>query len=261
MIAHIKDIINKISYIEPKIIKALKDEKVERLWRQSVDKRILKQTEAQGVKNKVFYVLTSTSAWANELTLLRRKFLEKINKQAGEEIATEIRFRVGRVDGKQEKEGREDKGRIVLNKCKKCGVSHRGGEEHCPVCSIKLRNDRATKIERCFRENLGADYSEAKREIDDLQEAEFKKAKRRAQNLLLDKISLLAQETLRGGQEKILGILRRESGRYIQAFGGNEDALLKKAMGNEIYKEFKALRKRRRVKRGRREWPRGKIKK
>jgi predicted nucleic acid-binding Zn ribbon protein len=63
------------------------------IWQKVVDERVARQTEAVKIKNKVLYVLTTTSTWAQELTLLKRDIINKFNLCAGEEAINDVRFR------------------------------------------------------------------------------------------------------------------------------------------------------------------------
>jgi predicted nucleic acid-binding Zn ribbon protein len=64
-------------------------------WTQVVDERVSKHTEAIKIKNQTLYITTSSPAWAQELTFLKREIIIKFNQQAGEEVITDIRFRSG----------------------------------------------------------------------------------------------------------------------------------------------------------------------
>jgi len=237
MTSHIKDILKKIGETEPKISKALKDEKAIKLWREAVDKRILKQTEPQGIKRKVLHVLTSTSLWAHELTLLRNKILERINSFAGGDIIKDIRFRVGRIESKEG--GKRDQGakaKQPQQKCKKCGVQHSWGGDVCPVCLVYASNERKKKIEKVFSEKPDADFLETQRRIPNLGRDEFEMAKRQARALILDRLRLIGREAQKKQRPAIIEKLKKESARYIQAFGGSEEALLREALGAEAGK-------------------------
>ncbi len=65
------------------------------LWGKIVDERVRRQTEAVKIRNHVLYVSTSTSAWAQELSFLKREIIKKFNVEAGKEAIRDIRFRAG----------------------------------------------------------------------------------------------------------------------------------------------------------------------
>lgn len=65
------------------------------LWEESVSSEIAKQTEAIKVKNKVLYVKTKAPVWAQELNLLKKELLDRINEKAGFFAVRDIRFKAG----------------------------------------------------------------------------------------------------------------------------------------------------------------------
>lgn len=62
-------------------------------WPEVVDERIQKNAEAVKIRNKILYVSTSTSTWAQELSMLKREIIEKFNHRAGEEAISDIKFK------------------------------------------------------------------------------------------------------------------------------------------------------------------------
>lgn len=62
------------------------------IWNTVVDGRVGRQTEAVKIKNRVLYVMTTSSAWAQELTFLKKEIMKKFNEKAGEEAIKDIRF-------------------------------------------------------------------------------------------------------------------------------------------------------------------------
>ena len=63
------------------------------IWEKVVDERVARQTEAIKIRNKVLYVSTSTSTWAQELSLLKREIINKFNQTAGQEVIRDVRFK------------------------------------------------------------------------------------------------------------------------------------------------------------------------
>lgn len=241
MVKHIGEILRKFGEIQPKISKSLYDERAIKLWQKAIDGRIAKQTEASIVKNKVLYVLTSTSTWAHELTLLRKKILERINSFAGREILKDIRFRVGRIEKKAE--GQTGKPRKKGRKCRSCGATHNWEEETCPVCRVYASNNRKKIIYQAFGKTLSVDFTEIQRRIPDLSREEFAKAKSKARALILDRIRLIGREAERNPAPQLIVKLKTASVQYVQAyvaaFGGEENALLKKNLGAKGYKALR----------------------
>ena len=63
------------------------------LWERVVDERVRKHSKAVKIRNRVLYVSTSSPAWAQELSMLKKDIVEKFNIVAGEEAISDIRFR------------------------------------------------------------------------------------------------------------------------------------------------------------------------
>lgn len=69
------------------------------LWDKVVDERVGKHTEAIKISNRILYVATSSSTWAQELSFLKKNFIEKFNKEAGKEVIKDIKFKSGGKHG------------------------------------------------------------------------------------------------------------------------------------------------------------------
>jgi|GEM_PF-1606131 len=65
------------------------------LWGKIVDERVGRQTEAIKIRNRVLYVSTATSAWAQELSYLKAEIIKKFNAEARKEAIRDIKFRAG----------------------------------------------------------------------------------------------------------------------------------------------------------------------
>jgi predicted nucleic acid-binding Zn ribbon protein len=62
-------------------------------WEEIVGTEIYKKTKPERITGGTLYVSVSTSIWANELSLMSDKLIEKINSFVGEEVVKNIRFR------------------------------------------------------------------------------------------------------------------------------------------------------------------------
>jgi predicted nucleic acid-binding Zn ribbon protein len=65
------------------------------LWEKVVDERVGRNTEALKIRNRVLYVSAASPAWAQELSFLKKGFIEKFNQQAGRPVIQDIRFKAG----------------------------------------------------------------------------------------------------------------------------------------------------------------------
>ncbi len=86
-------IIDIIERSQQDIFCAVKSCKQVALWGQVVDERVSRNSEAVKIRNKVLYVNTATSTWAQELTFLKREIIKRFNQKAGEEAVRDIKFK------------------------------------------------------------------------------------------------------------------------------------------------------------------------
>lgn len=92
MVEKLSEILNKEA---EKTQGALKSCRLVQLWEMVIDERVKKNTEPVKVRNRVLYVNAKTSAWAQELSFLKREIIEKFNRKAGEEAIRDVRFKSG----------------------------------------------------------------------------------------------------------------------------------------------------------------------
>ncbi len=62
-------------------------------WEDIVGSQIAKRSKPERLISKTLYVSVTTSTWANELSLMSEKLIEKINSFTGEDIVKTIRFK------------------------------------------------------------------------------------------------------------------------------------------------------------------------
>lgn len=63
-------------------------------WEKVIKEPIASETRALKYLQGILYVEVTSSVWANELTFLKSKIIETINKKNGKEIVKDIRFLV-----------------------------------------------------------------------------------------------------------------------------------------------------------------------
>jgi predicted nucleic acid-binding Zn ribbon protein len=63
------------------------------LWSEVVDAKIGRNTEAVKITDHTLYVETSSSAWAQELSFLKKTIIARFNDKAGEAAITDIKFK------------------------------------------------------------------------------------------------------------------------------------------------------------------------
>jgi hypothetical protein len=64
------------------------------LWERVAGPTVAAVTHADGIRNGTLYVLTRSSAWSQELAMLREPLIARINAELESEAVTEIRFQV-----------------------------------------------------------------------------------------------------------------------------------------------------------------------
>jgi len=84
----IKSVISKLN-IENKIDSS----KLFNHWQEIVGGEISKKASPEKLSKGLLFVSVTTSTWANELSLMSGKLINKINSYIGREIVKEIRFK------------------------------------------------------------------------------------------------------------------------------------------------------------------------
>jgi predicted nucleic acid-binding Zn ribbon protein len=90
-----EDIGSIIKYIikDSDIKHRLNESKIFNHWKEIVGTEIFKKTKPERISGGTLYVSATTSIWANELSLMSDKLIEKINSFIGEEVVKKIRFK------------------------------------------------------------------------------------------------------------------------------------------------------------------------
>lgn len=92
-----------VSEIVPKVIKSIglkkKADEIQVLldWNSIVGAEISKKTKPAGVKRGVLNVLVESSAWMNELQLMKPEIMAKIENRFGRNRIRDIKFSLGRI--------------------------------------------------------------------------------------------------------------------------------------------------------------------
>jgi predicted nucleic acid-binding Zn ribbon protein len=73
--------------------KKLRVSKIFNHWEDIVGSGIAKKSKPQKLVRETLYVSVTTSTWANELSLMSEKLIEKINFFTGEDVVKTIRFK------------------------------------------------------------------------------------------------------------------------------------------------------------------------
>jgi len=75
---------------------ALRAYQVIECWKKTVPEEISKNTEPIKVKGGTLFVSAKNAVWANELSLLKKGLIEKINTAMGKKAIKDIKFQGGR---------------------------------------------------------------------------------------------------------------------------------------------------------------------
>ncbi len=65
------------------------------LWEEIVDERVRRNASALKIRNRTLYISTSSPAWAQELSFLKKEIIQKFNEKAGKEAISDVKFRSG----------------------------------------------------------------------------------------------------------------------------------------------------------------------
>ena len=69
-----------------------KNIKIKKIWQQSVNKDIIKNTEIVQIKNKTITIKTKTTTWKQELLLVKKEILKNLQQQTKQNIIKEIKI-------------------------------------------------------------------------------------------------------------------------------------------------------------------------
>lgn len=78
------------------------EHKIKKLWTDVVGKAIAAKTEPSRLIGKKLHVTVTSAAWMNELSFHKADILEKLKKELGKGILTDIVFKTGRVESFKE---------------------------------------------------------------------------------------------------------------------------------------------------------------
>ncbi|MBM3253674.1 MAG: DUF721 domain-containing protein [Candidatus Omnitrophica bacterium] len=88
----ISDIIKKTSKSDKKSPVA-----IEVAWRKSVGEKIIRHAMPISFRNKILVIGVDSSIWLYQLGFLKREILTKLKKSLGEDVISDIFFRIGRM--------------------------------------------------------------------------------------------------------------------------------------------------------------------
>ncbi len=71
--------------------------RLQRRWREIVGEVLASHTSPSRIKFRKLYVTVENSVWLHQLTFLKETILEKIHSEIGQDLLTDIVFRVGEI--------------------------------------------------------------------------------------------------------------------------------------------------------------------
>jgi len=86
------------------ITSRLEKEKAVILWEEVVGKNTARRAEAVSIKGGKLVVIVESSAWLQQLALLKEGIIAKINTRIGRPLVEDIIFRIGEI-GKEKSNG------------------------------------------------------------------------------------------------------------------------------------------------------------
>ena len=66
-------------------------------WQSAVGEQIGKNSNPAAFKGRLLIVNVTNSAWVQQLWLLRKEIIDKVNRSLGEDLIGEIKFKIGPV--------------------------------------------------------------------------------------------------------------------------------------------------------------------
>lgn len=118
-------------------------------WEEICGSNLARQCAVEGLNDDVLTIRTSSSLFANELFMLKKDFLRKLNKfLAGELVIKELKFYTGKLPARTspltKKEQEQEKLSIVT--CPLCQARMTSEKTICSVCERQQRAARRSKV-------------------------------------------------------------------------------------------------------------------
>jgi len=83
--------------------------RLRRHWSEIAGEQIASHTRPDQIRFKKLYLIVENSVWLQQLTFLKPTLLEKINREAGSQLVSDIILRVGEISSEpQEAHGQDD---------------------------------------------------------------------------------------------------------------------------------------------------------
>lgn len=253
---------------------ALSQNDLFRLWNLVVDERLGRNTRPAKFKNRTLEVVVTSSSWANQLSLLKKEIVEKLNSIIGKDIVKEVKFRVGKLKKEEVMEVTERGGgeestsdRSVTEiiesisvkvksktaekrkqgqiECLSCNDLHPLREgDFCKSCQLKKKSRAQNKLKQYLRKTPWAAFADVKHEIPKVTYEKYSKAKREEIAYLKDQINNILFEIPKkegGRRDKFIDKLKELSYGLVMLRSGKrpeelDEKTLKKYVGSRVRK-------------------------
>jgi len=226
MIVHIGRVLEESSNTMPAISKALEEARVFNAWKGAATGKIAKNTELEKFTGGTLFLKAKSSAWAQELSMLKEKLVERLNGALGKSIVCDIKFRAGVIRSDKEEKDEKGAGKKV---CIKCGAEFTGDNKTCSFCERETKEKDSGEIYRMLSKRPWLAYGgigEVQRRIG---QEEFYKMKRRAKDSLMDKL--------------VVGKIEMKKEAWESLFHNYAEALLSKKYEEASEGDIKGIRK------------------
>lgn len=100
------------------LARRVEEGKVSQVWEEAVGKKIAAHARPTKMQDGKLSVEVDNTTWVQQLTFLKKRIIDEINKQTGKEIVREITFKIGKVGRTLKKKPKEpgmELDRIKLN--------------------------------------------------------------------------------------------------------------------------------------------------
>ena len=78
----------------------VKQQQIWDVWNNVVGEHIARQAQPHHIRNMILWVNVSSSSWMQQLEFIKHTIVERLNRQIGEQVIRDIRFKIGSLTDK-----------------------------------------------------------------------------------------------------------------------------------------------------------------
>lgn len=183
MVEHIGKIFEESANNIPSISGALEEVRVLSTWRRTISGKVAQNSVPERFAGGIIYLTTKNASWSQELSALKGTMIENVNKALGGEVITDIRFKTGIINEKNEEKIKKNK-----KKCAKCGIDHEGKDKLCHFCIREEKENETSFLCRALNKKPWLSYDHMRGTITKTDSDGFLRIKREFKNRTLDQL-------------------------------------------------------------------------